>query len=145
MTSRPKFGLGIKSGEDGWSPADLSQCGGGLEAQLPRGADNRVGNFVGLEMHPHVFDRIEFRRIRRQAFQDDPSLGGGHVIAHLGAAMNGRPVPKNQQPAIDVPLQVLEELNDLGAFDAALMDLEVEPPQSQSSKNGQTLSVEALL
>jgi hypothetical protein len=81
-------------------------------------------------MRPQVFDRVEFGRIRRQAFEDDSSLGGGHVVAHQGAAMNGRSIPKNQQPALDVPLQVLEELNDLRAFDAALMDLKVEPPQS---------------
>ncbi len=30
--------------------------------------------------------------------------------------MNGRSIPQNEQPAFDVPLQVLEELNDLEGF-----------------------------
>jgi hypothetical protein len=59
--------------------------------------------------------------------------------------MNRRAIPKDQNFAGDMPLQVPEKLNDLGAFDAALVDLKVKPPQRQAANDGKAFPVEGFV
>ena len=100
---------------------------------------------MGLEVSPHILDWIEFRRARRQAFQDDALAGGGDVILYQQAAMNRGAIPKNQNFAGDMPLRAPEELNDLGAFDAALVDLKIKPPQRQAPNDREAFPVEGFV
>lgn len=44
-----------------------------------------------------------------------------------------------------MPLEMTKKRNDLRAFDAACVDLKIEPPQGQSTNDGKTLPVEGLL
>jgi len=145
MTLWPKFRLGITGGQDGGAATHFAEGGGGLETQLPSRGDNQVGNLVALEMRPHVFHRIEFRGIRWQCFEEDPSSGRSHIVPHQGTAMNGRSIPEDEQSSRDVPLEVPQEFDDLRAFDAALVNLEVESPQGQPADDRETLPIEALL
>src|SRR5579871_5543176 len=96
-------------------------------------------------MAPHIFNRIEFRRVSGQAFQDEALSGGGEVILDQETAMNRRAIPKDHDFAGDVPSQVPEKLDDLGAFDAALMDLKVKPPQGQAANDGKAFPVEGFV
>jgi hypothetical protein len=97
---------------------------------------------MGFKMTPHVLNRIEFRRVSRKAFQDDALSSGGDVMFDQKAAMDRRTIPKDQQFARDVPSQVPEKLNDLWAFDAALMNLKVKPPQGQSADYRKAFPIE---
>ena len=96
-------------------------------------------------MAPHILDRIEFRRISRKAFQDNAPSGGGDVIFDEQTAMDRCAIPKDHDFAGEMALQVPEKLNDLGAFDAALVDLKVKPPPRQSANDGKALPVEGLV
>ena len=96
-------------------------------------------------MPPHILDRIEFRSIGRKAFQNDVLAGGGDEILDQQTAMDRRTIPKDQNFAGDMSLQVPEELNDLGAFDTALMNLKIKPPQRQPSNDRKTFPVEGLV
>ena len=100
---------------------------------------------MSFEMAPHILDRIEFRRVSRKAFQDDAPVGGGDVIFDQQTAMDRRAVPKDQNFARDVPLQMPEKLNDLRAFDTALVDLKVKSPQRQPANDGKAFPVEGLV
>jgi len=93
-------------------------------------------------MTPHVFDRIEFRRVSRKTFQEDALPGGGDVMLDQKTAMNRRAIPENEEFARDLPPQVPKKLDDLRALDAALMDLKVKPPQRQSADNRKAFPVE---
>ena len=55
-------------------------------------------------MTPHVFDRVEFRRVGRQALYQDAPTGAGNVVPNQGAAMDGRAVPQDQAFAWNVAL-----------------------------------------
>lgn len=100
---------------------------------------------MGFEMAPHVLDWIEFRRVSRKAFQDDALSGGGDVMLDQKTAMDRRAIPKDQNFAGDMPSQVPEKLDDLGAFDAALVNLKVKPPQRQAANDRKTFPVERLV
>jgi len=145
VTSRPKFRLSIAGGDNGWAAAHAAQGGGGFKAQFPSFGCQQVGNFMSLEMAPHIFDRIEFRRVSGQAFQNHAPSGGGDVILDQQTAMDRRAIPKDHDFAGDVPSQVPEKLDDLWAFDAALMDLKVKPPQGQAANDGKAFPVEGFM
>ena len=100
---------------------------------------------MSLEMTPHILDRVEFRRVSRQTFQDDALAGGGDVVLDQQTAMNRRPIPQDQNFAGDMPLEVPEKLDDLKAFDTAVMNLKIEPPERQPANDGKTFPVESLV
>jgi len=145
VTSRPKFGLCIAGGDDGWTSPHAAEGGGGFETKLPSLGHQQVGDLMGFEMAPQILDGVEFRRVSWQAFQDDALAGGGDEVLDQQAAMNRRAIPKDKDFAGDMPLQVPEELNDLGAFDAALVDLKVKPPQRQPANDRKAFPVEGLV
>lgn len=145
MTLGPKFRLGITGGDDGWASPHAAQSCGCFKTQLPGLGREQIGNFMRFEVAPHILDRIEFRRVSRQAFQDDAPAGRGDVVLDQQTAMDGCAVPKNEKFAGDMPLQVLEKLNDLRAFDAALMNLKVKAPQRQPANDGKAFPVEGLV
>lgn len=145
MTLRPQLSLGIAGGEDGFSPAHPAQGGRGFHAQFPRLGHDEIGDFMGFEMTPHIFDRIEFGRIGWQALNLDSSLGRSDEVLDEQAAVNRRAIPDDEQLSGKVPPEVLEKCDDLRAFDAARMNLEVEPPQRQRANNGKAFPIEGFV
>ena len=125
--------------------AHPAQGGRGCQAQFPSLGGDQVGDFVRLEMPPHVFDGIEFGRIGGQPLDLEAPLGGGNEVFDQKAAMDGRAIPKNQDFSGNLPLEVFQELNDLKTFDAAGMDLKQKPPQGQSADERKAFPVEGLL
>ena len=59
--------------------------------------------------------------------------------------MDRRAVPDEEEAPFEMPLQVPDELHDLLALDAALVDLEVETPQAQPADDREALPAEALV
>ena len=97
---------------------------------------DEVADLVCLEIAPHVLDGIEFGSIGRQAFDHDVSSGAGHVVLNQAAAVDRRTVPDDGPFSRYMPLEVPEELDDLGSLDAAGVDLEVESVQGQTTDHG---------
>ena len=110
--------LGIAGVDDGLSAANATQGGGGFKAQLPRAGYNQIGNLVGFKVAPHIFYRVEFRRIGGKTFDLDSATGRKNKLTNQHAAVNGRPIPHHQYFAGNVPLQVPQKFYDLQALDA---------------------------
>lgn len=100
---------------------------------------------MGFEVTPHIFHWIEFRRIGGQPFDLDATLGRGDVMLNEQAAVNRRAIPDHQQLSRNVPPEMPEKFDDLRAFNAPGMNLEVEPPQCQTTDDRKALPVEGLL
>ena len=105
----------------------------------------KVCDFMGFEVPPHVFDRVEFRRISGQPLHLDSSLGGEDEVANQDASVNGCSIPDHKYFAWNVPLEMLQKLDNLETFDAAGVDLEVESPQGQGSDDREAFPIEGLL
>lgn len=100
---------------------------------------------MGFEVTPHIFDRVEFGCVGRESLDLDASMGGGDEVLDEQAAVNGRAIPNHQQLSANVSLKVLEKFDGLKAFDAASMNLEVEPPQSQPADDRKAFPIEGLV
>jgi len=137
--------LGVASGDDAFSAAHAAQGGGGFKAQFPRFGYNQVGNLVGFKVAPHVFHRIEFRRVGGKPLDLDSAAGGEDIVTNQHTAMNGSPIPDHQYFSGNVPLKMLQKLDDLEAFDAAGVDLKIEPPEGQAADDRKTFPIEGLL
>lgn len=95
-----------------------------------------------FEMPPHILHRIEFRRVSRQPFHHDAPLGGCHMVFDQHTAMNGCAIPDDQNFSAHMPFEMLEKLDDLEAFDAAGVNLEIKSPERQAADNRKTFPVE---
>ena len=135
----------VAGGDDGAAAAHAAQSGGGLQAEVPGLCGDQVADLMGLEVPPHVLDGIEFGSVGRQPFNHDASGGAGNVVLDQAAAMDRGTVPDDAQFPRDMPLQVSEELDDLGTLDAAGVDLEVEPVQGQTADHGKAFPAEGFL
>jgi len=137
--------LGVTGGDDGSAPAHAPQGGRGFEAQFPGLGYNEVGNLVGFEVAPHIFHRIEFRRIGGKPFDLNSATGGKNVVTDQHAPVDGSPIPNQQHFPRNMPLQMSQKFNDLEAFDTARVNLEIELPESQTTDDRKTLPIEGLL
>ena len=106
---------------------------------------NQVGNLMSLEMPPHILHRIEFGRVSRQPFNHDAPLGGRHIVFDQHAAVNRCAIPDEQHFSANVSLEVLEKLDDLEAFDAAGVNLEIKSPEGQAPDDRKAFPVERLV
>lgn len=100
---------------------------------------------MSFEVPPHIFDRIEFRCIGRQPFDDDSSPGRGDEVFDQNASMNGCSIPENQHFPTNVSFEMSEKVHHLGALDTAGVHLKIEPPERQSSDDRETFPVEGLV
>ena len=145
MTLRPQFGLSKAGGDDGAAAAHPAQGGGGRQTEFPSLRGNQIGNFMRLEMPPHILDGIQFGRIRWQPLDLNPSTGGGDVVLDQETAMNGRTIPEDQQFPGNMALKMFQEFNHLKAFDAAGVDLKIKPPQGQTTDQRKTFPIEGFV
>jgi len=98
-----------------------------------------------LAVTPDVFDRIEFRCIGGQKLQFDLTTLSGDKLPHQTTAMNWKPIPDDRQFAADMPLKMLQELDDLRSFDAAGEEPEVEIPDRNARHGRKALPVKRVL
>src|SRR5438128_1343218 len=75
------------------------------EASVRRMAQRRevsradVGQFPAFDVAPHLFDRIQLRRVPGQAFNRQPGALAVHVGLHGVALVGTQPVPEEQHAA----------------------------------------------
>jgi len=82
-------------------------------------------------VRPDVLDRIEFRRIGGQVVDFDHAVLGVDIFRDEFAAVSREPVPHNQQWIGDMASQADQEIRYLRTFNAAGIELEVEPAETQ--------------
>jgi len=93
-----------------------------------------------FEMPPHILDGIEFGRVSRQSCNHDTTLGGGNVIFDQHTAMDRCAIPDDQDFPAQMSLEVVQKLDDLETFDAAGVNLEIEPPERQAADDRKAFS-----
>lgn len=143
VTLRPKFSLFPKRGDEAVTFApDAPQTVSGPPGELPQIAGTQVGQFALLPIGPEVFDRIEFGSIGREAFDPEFAAQFGNVLAHDLGAVDGGPVPDDEQAAGHMALEVVEELNDLRALDTALKKPEVAVPKRDAGDRREIVPAE---
>ena len=103
-------------GNDRGTAAHSPQGGGGLKAKFPGLGGDEIGDLMTLQMRPHGFGRIEFRRAGWQSLRDDFIPRRGKAASGQLAAVHGGSVPNDQDAPFGVALQVPEELHDLRPF-----------------------------
>jgi hypothetical protein len=101
-----------------------------------------VLEFDALEEIPDVFLRVEFWGIRRQAFQMD-AFGSAFCQESFDRlrAMNGGPIPNDEQVARDLALEQLQEAHDIGSLVGMVSDLHAEPSFRSDASNGREVIV----
>src|SRR6478735_4618825 len=98
-----------------------------------------------FEIGPDVFDRIQFRSIRGEAFDQNAALYASQVFVNDAAAMGRESIPDNEQVASQITEQMLKKQNHLLAPDGLLEDLEVEVPHGDAGDDRQGLPIEVML
>jgi hypothetical protein len=98
-----------------------------------------------LAVRPDVLHRVQLRGIGRQIFElqatflvADESLGGQTPVGR-------KPVPDQQDVAIDVAEQVFQKLNNLLGLNGLFEDLKVEVPEGDAGDDRQCFPVEVKL
>ena len=98
-----------------------------------------------LAVTPDVFHRVEFRSVGGQILQVDLASQAGYKFMHQSTAMHRQPIPNDQELGADVPLKVLQELDDLRCFDAPGKQPEIKAPDGDSRDRRKALPVERVL
>ena len=145
MTLRPQFSLCIASGDNLPTAAHSAECSGGFKAEFPSFGHDQVGDLMVFQMPPHILDRIEFRCVRRQSFDHKAALGRGHIVFDQRAPVDRCAIPDDQYFSGNVALEMAQKLDNLETFDAAGMDLKIEPPEGQAADDRKAFPVEGLV
>lgn len=98
-----------------------------------------------FEMPPHILDRIEFGRVSRQPFDHKATFGGGHIVFDQHTPVDRCAIPDDQHFPGNMALEMAQKLDDLETFDAAGMNLEIEPPERQAPNDGKAFPVKGLM
>jgi hypothetical protein len=118
---------------------------GGVSPDLGDGVQAQVGEFALFGVAEQIFDGIELRGIGGQAFQDDVAVERIDVVADQAAAVRGQPIPDDQQLALDLGAQGLEEFDQLWPLDRAVEEAKVDVPEARPGDERELLPVEAVL
>ncbi len=105
-----------------------------FESELGEIGAAQVTQLDMLQIVPDAFVGIEFRGVAWELLQ--LQSGGGplrqEVFDRL-RAVNGRPVPDDEQRARNLAQQMAQELHDCRAAEGALADLQQQPPVHRES------------
>ena len=96
-------------------------------------------------MPPHILDRIKFRRVSRQPFDDEATFGGGHIVFDQHTPVDWCAIPDDQHFPRNMAPNMAQKLDDLETFDAAGMNLEIEPPESQAPDDRKAFPVKGFM
>src|SRR5580658_2670412 len=117
----------------------------GEGADLTDGVQAQIGQFALLHVAPDVFDRIEFRRVGWQSFQDQVSVERFDVVLNHPTAVRRQAIPDDQQLAANLLVKRLQEFDELRTPDCAGVQAEIEVPETDAGDHRQLLPVEAVL
>ena len=125
--------------------AHAPQGARGGVTQFPAVLGTEVGQFMLLEMPPDVLGGIEFGGIGWQGLQVNALVQCADEVTHCPTAVNTGAIPDNQQSSGQMPQQMAQELDDLGALNRAVKELEVEVGGGQPRHNRELLPIEVIL
>jgi hypothetical protein len=100
---------------------------------------------VVLAVSPDVLYRIQFRRVGRQVLDDQTAFLVTDELLRDFAAVGRKPVPNQQNVALDVAQQVFKKLDDLLGLNCLLEDLKVEVPDGDAGDDRERFPVEVKL
>ena len=126
-------------------PANTTKGMGGPAGELPEIAGAEVGQLVLLPISPEVLYWVEFRRISRETFHPDFTAQTSQVLTHESAAVCGYAVPDDEELALDVTLEVLQEIDHLLCLDRTGVETKVKVPPRKSGDGRKLLPVEVEL
>ncbi len=113
--------------------------------ELPEIAGTQVGQLMLFPVTPEVLHRVKFRGICRETFHPDFALQALQVRPHQLAAVGGHTIPDDEQSALDVTLQVFQEIDYLLGLDRTGVEAKVKVPPRQSGDGRELLPVEVEL
>src|SRR5664279_5765640 len=145
MATSPQTGLNPTRRDDRRSSLSALELGASGGVEVVEVARAEVGQRMALEPSPQVLHGIEVRRIGRQERHLDVSVGGVQVLPYELAAMGLEAVPDDQQPALEVSAQRLEEFDVLLLLDRALVQPEHTARARQASDERDVRPVEVEL
>src|ERR1700724_2185983 len=94
---------------------------------------------------PEVLHRVEFRRVSGQALQFEPGLLAGDPVLDQAAAVSGKAVPDDQQPAREMGQEMRQKLDHLETANGSRKEPEVETPPGYPGHRREQLPVEMIL
>ena len=94
---------------------------------------------------PHIFNGVEFRRIRRESFQRDATMLLRNELLNQPATVSCEPIPNDEKIATDVAHQMAQELHHLRAFDRSWVQAEIEGPPGNARDDRERTPVEVVL
>ena len=118
---------------------------GGPAGELPQIAGAQVGQFVLFPVTPEVLNRVEFRGISWETFHPDFALQTFQVRPHESAAMSGHAVPDDEQLALDVTLEVFQEIDHLLGLNRTGVEAKIKVPPAHPGDGRELLPVEVEL
>jgi len=145
MTSERQFGLFPECRDEIRSPLHGLEPVAGELADFANSGKAQVGDFMFLEIGPDGLDRIELRRVRRQARHGDLPVLFLQPCLDQARAMGGYPIPDDEQGLLDLAPERTQEFDDLLGADGAGKEAEVELPERQAGDRRELLPGEAVL
>src|ERR1700730_10698213 len=94
---------------------------------------------------PEVLHRVEFRRVSGQALQFEPGLLAGDPVLDQAAAVSGKAVPDDQQPAREMGQEMRQKLDHLGTANGSRNEPEGETPPGYPCHRREQPPVELIL
>lgn len=104
---------------------------GGPAGELPEIAGAQIGQLVLFPVPPEVLYRVKFRGIGGETFHPDFALQTFQIRSHQLAAVGGHAVPDDEQLALNVTLEVFQEINYLVGLNRAGVEAKVKVPPRQ--------------
>jgi len=95
-------------------------------AKLSKMVDTKISHLVLLEVVPRYIRRIELWGVSREKLHFDVPVERFNEFAHQAALVHLQPVPDDQQLALDLRFERLQELDNLRPFDRTAEQAEVE-------------------
>ena len=140
-----QLGLFPKGRDQGPAALHASQSAAGEAAEVREIFRAEIPQLMLLAVAPHIFNRIEFWRVRGQKRHLKLPVAGLDVLVNSAAAVRFEPIPDDEQLARQLPPQVAQEVHDLGALDGARIKPEVKGPYRHPGHHRQPFPVERQL
>ena len=131
--------------EPGAFTADTPQSMSSPAGELPQIAGAKVGQLVLFPVTPEVLHGVKFWSIGGKTFNPDFAMQTFHIRSHRLAAVGGYTVPDDEQLALDVTLEVFQEIDYLLVLDRTGVEAKVKIPPRQSGNGREPLPIEVEL
>lgn len=107
--------------------------------QISNTARTKVGQLAILHVVPKPFVGIQIGTVSRKKLHLQPLAGLTNKLPNDFGTVNQGPVPKNNDPMTEMPLQMLEELNDFSGANTALLQHQIQTSTTTDCRDGRKL------